>query len=88
MQRKKRRCSLFVTKFWEFLGVPLTPHPKVFKTFKLPQVQLEFSRHPISDTISVGPELIPKVLAWGACPPNLGRTKFTKNLQALPDDES
>ena len=73
---------------WNFLGAPLTPHPKVFKTFKLPQVQLEFSRRPIFDTTSGWAGKNSQSFGLGGLPPKFGPGIFPNIFLVLADDES
>ena len=63
-----------------FWGAPLTPHPRNLKTFKLWQVQLEFSRRPIFDTTSGWAGKNSQSSGLGGLPPKNETTELSKNF--------
>ena len=63
-----------------FWGAPLTPHPRNVKSFKLWQVQLEFSRRPIFDTTSGWAGKNSQSSGLGAYPSKISRGNFCKNF--------
>ncbi len=89
MTRKKRRCSLFVYKICGiFGGSPLPPTRKSSKLLNFRRSNLNLAVVRSSIPLPVRPELIPKVLAWGASPPHKWADPGVKSFEVVPDRES